>query len=93
MKSKGVLQDLIPDVEELELAQVPAEGWIIDPYEQGFLDGPGNAVCLPTHNGKNVHTDKSIQKTDHICISLSPKVLPNSPMYSSSQPAWVHLNL
>ena len=26
-------------------------------------------------------------------LSLSLQVLPNSPMYSSSQPTWVHLNL
>ena len=37
---------------QLELAQIPVEGWVIDPYEHDLLDGPGNAVCFPTHNGE-----------------------------------------
>ena len=42
---------------ELELAQSPVEGWIINPYEHGFLDGPGNTMCLPIKSGKTVHID------------------------------------
>ena len=42
MEGRGVLQDLIPNVGQLELAYVPIMGWIIDPDVQGFLDGPGN---------------------------------------------------
>ena len=53
MENRGPLQDLIPAVEELELGQVPLEGWIIDPYEHDFLDDPGNARCLPNHNKKS----------------------------------------
>ena len=38
MKGRGVLQDLIPDVGQLELAYVPIKGCIIDPYVHGILD-------------------------------------------------------
>ena len=49
MEGRGVLQDLIPDVGELELATVPAKGWIIYPDVLGLLDGPGNTLYLPTN--------------------------------------------
>ena len=52
MEGRGILQDLIPDVVELEPAKVPFEEWIIDPYEHGFLDDLDRAVCLPTHHIK-----------------------------------------
>ena len=42
---------------QLESAQALIEGWVIDPYEHGLLDGPGNAVHLPIINGQTVHTD------------------------------------
>ena len=58
---------------ELELAQVPAEGWIIDPYEHGFLNGPCNAMCLPTHNGKTVHTD-ALSRRLTMLLCGGPKV-------------------
>ena len=48
MEGRGVLQDIIPDVGQLKLAQVPNERWIIDPYEYGFLNDPGNAVHFLT---------------------------------------------
>ena len=54
---QGYLADPVSDVDELELAQVPVERWIIDHYKYGFLDGPGNAMCLSTHNVKTVHID------------------------------------
>ena len=25
--------------------------------KHGFLDGPGDAMCLPVHNGEAVHAD------------------------------------
>ena len=57
MEGRGVLQDLIPDVGQLELGYVPIEQWIIDPEVHDLLDGPGNTVHLPTHYGEIVHTD------------------------------------
>ena len=54
---RGVLQDLIPDMGQLEFAQIAIEGWVINPYEHGILDGSGNAMCLPTHNGEIFNTD------------------------------------
>ena len=35
--------------------QVPVKGWIIYTDERGLLDGPGDAMCLPDHNGEPVH--------------------------------------
>ena len=52
--NKATRQDLIPDVGQLKPAQVPIEGWVIDPYEHGLLNGPGNAMHFPTQYGKTV---------------------------------------
>ena len=57
MEGRVVLQDIISDVRQLELAYVPVKGWIIDPEVHGILDGPDNTVCLPTHYGETVHSD------------------------------------
>ena len=57
MDGRGVEQDLIPYVGQLELASVPVKGWIIDPDVLGFLYGPCYVVCLPTHYGEVAHTD------------------------------------
>ena len=40
VKGRGDEQDLIPYVGQLEFANVPTEGWIIDPDEHGLFDGP-----------------------------------------------------
>ena len=53
LENRSGFQNLIPDVGKQELAYIPVEGWIIDPYEHGFHDGPGNAMCLLAHSGKN----------------------------------------
>ena len=42
---------------QLELANVPIEGWIIDPDVHGLFDGPCDVVHLSTHYGEVVHTD------------------------------------
>ena len=42
---------------QLELANVPIEGWIIDPDVLGLLDGPCDDVHLNTHYGEVVHTN------------------------------------
>ena len=57
MEVRVVLQDLIPDVGQLEFAQVATEGWVINHYEHGLLDGPGNPVHLPDHNGETAYID------------------------------------
>ena len=54
MECRSVLRDLILDMGQLEFAQVPVEGWLIDPNEHSLLDIPSSAVCLPTSYGKNV---------------------------------------
>ena len=57
MEGRGVLQDLIPDVWQLDLAYVPVKGWIIDPDVHGLCHGSGNTVHLSTHHEEIVHTD------------------------------------
>ena len=57
MEDRSVLQDLIPDMGQLELAYVPFKEWTIDPDVHSLLYGPGNIACLPTNYGKIVHTD------------------------------------
>ena len=55
MEVRGVEQDLIPYVGQLELPKVPVEGWVIDPDVHGLFCGLCNAVQLSDHNGQVVH--------------------------------------
>ena len=57
MEGRGVWQDLIPHVGQLEIANVPVKGWIIDHDVYGLLYGSSDVVHLPTHCGKVVYTD------------------------------------
>ena len=41
-----MLQDLIPDVGQLDFAYIPNKGWIIVPDVHGFLASPGSTMCL-----------------------------------------------
>ena len=102
MEGRGVLQDLIQDVGKLELVYVCIEGWITDPDVHSLLVGPHNTVCLLIHYGNIIHTDEMTQGVTIIInggralrhsLNLSPRVLADTPMYSSSQLAWAHLNL
>ena len=56
MMGRGIKQDSIPHVGQLEFANVPIEGWIIDPDVHGLLNGPCDVVCLPTYYGEVFHT-------------------------------------
>ena len=84
MEGRGVLQDLIPNVGQLELAYVPIKGCIIDPDVHLLLDGPGDLVHLPTHYREIVHTDAMTRGATMVIdgeralrcsLNLSPKVL------------------
>ena len=95
-------QDLLPYMGQLKLAYVPIEGWIIDPDVQGLLDGSCDVVFHPTYYGKVVHTevmtcgvtmDISGDGNLRYSLSLSPKVLAESPMYSSSYSTMSYLYL
>ena len=57
MENRGILQDIIPNVRQLELAYFPIKEWIIDSDVCGLPDGYGNTMHLPTHYGEIVHTD------------------------------------
>ena len=75
MEGRGILQDLILDVGELELVPVPGKIAHIDTVSRRltmFIYGEGVLRCY---------------------LTLSQKLIPNSQMYSSLQPAWIHLNL
>ena len=52
VESRGIKQDFIPYVGQLELANVPIEGWIIDPDEHGPLNDPWDVLWLPTFCGE-----------------------------------------
>ena len=39
---------------QLELSNVPVEGWVIHSDENCFFDVPGNTIVLPSHNTKIV---------------------------------------
>ena len=52
VKVRGTEWDLIPYLGQMELANVPSEGWVIDPDKHGLLDGYCAAVHLPTHDGR-----------------------------------------
>ena len=41
----------------MEFANVPVQGWIIDPKVHGLLDSPSGVVCLPAQYGEIVQTD------------------------------------
>ena len=39
------------------ISPVPVEGLITDMDKHGLLDGPSDAMCLPSYNGEAVHID------------------------------------
>ena len=64
--------------------------------EHGLLDCPDDAVCLHAHNSETVHTYSfscslavmvDEREGSEIFLHLSPKVIPDSPMFSSKQSA------
>ena len=73
---------------------VPVEGWVIDLGIHGLLGSPGDAICLPAYDSEAIHAGKmSIglailvdgEEALRCSLHLSPKVLPNSSVYSSLQ--------
>ena len=102
MKGRCVLQDLIPNVVQLEFATIPVKGWIIDPDVHDLLDGISNVVWLPAHYRETVHSDamprgvttvRDGERGHKLFLYSSPMVLADSPMYSSLQSNWSHLYL
>ena len=57
MEGRGIKQDLIPYLGQLEFANDPIQGWIIDPDVYGLLDGPCDVVHLPTHYEEVINPD------------------------------------
>ena len=54
VECRGIKQDFIPYVGQMEFVNVSIEGWIIGCDLHGFLDGPCDVMCLPTHYGEVV---------------------------------------
>ena len=44
VEGRCVEYDIIPYVGHLVLGTIPIEGWIINPYEHGLHDSPGNSM-------------------------------------------------
>ena len=102
VEGRGIMQDLSPCVGQLKVANIPVEGWIIDPDVHGLLNGPCDVVHLPTLNGEVVHTAvmtcgvgmvKVGEGAQRCFPSLSPKVLVDSFIYSLSDSSLLHLYL
>ena len=74
---------------QLDLANVPTEGWTIDSDVHGLLDGLCNVMHLPTHNGEvfpammtcGVGVVLDGDEALRCFLSLSSKVLADYPMY------------
>ena len=78
------MQDLFPHVGQLDFANVPIKGWIIDPDVHGLPDGPLDVVCLSTHYGKVVHTDIMTCGASMVIggregLKIFPELFPKSP--------------
>ena len=57
MEGRNVLWDFIPDMGQLELVNVSAKGWIIDPDVHGLCDDTHDGMCLPPHNTEIILTN------------------------------------
>ena len=91
-----------PHVLQLVISTVPIEGWIINPYVYGLLDGPGEVVWFSTHTGEIIQlglmtcdAGMIINGGRHPQMFLKsfPKGLCRPPMYPSSHPTLSHLYL
>ena len=73
---RSIKQDLIPHVGQLELANVPIEGWIIafDAYDHQY--GPCDVLHLPINYGEAVHTDVMICDIGMTIDGGGPEVFP-----------------
>ena len=83
-------------------AYISIEGWIIQPDVNSFFYGSDEVLVLFPHNAEVLNGGIM---TCHVLwsyigvgafrcsLNLSPKVLDDSPMYSSSQSTLWHLNL
>ena len=90
----SVNQNLIPNLWQMVFANISVEGWIIDPYVQSLFYCSYLVHFLPPNNfeivdGNTVTTDVTMviygRGSFRCSLNLSPKVLEDSPIYSSSQ--------
>ena len=99
LKSRRSLEEVVPYVWQLVLAQVSVEGGVLHTDEHGLFDGPGMAVDVLVHyvnlvwvpgvfcSGAVVVYGGGALKCS---LTLSPKDLPDSPMYALGQFMWEH---
>ena len=97
---QGIEQDLVQNVGQLVLSNIPVRCWIIDPNKHSPLGGPCEGMWLPTHSGEILKPGMMIwglsmalmmEGALSYSFNLSPKVLGDSPMYSSSHSYLSHL--
>ena len=83
-------------------AYVPIERWIIHPCVYCLLDSSDDVLILPPHNTEIINggtmTCDVVMVTYwggslQVFLNLSPNVLDDFPMYSSSHSTLLHLNL
>ena len=55
VEGRCIKQDFIPYVGQLDIANNPTEGWIINLDVHGLLAGSCDVVSLPSHYGKVIH--------------------------------------
>ena len=77
LEGRGIEQDLIPYLVQLEFTNVLIEEWIIDPDAHGLLDG-SYVLPLPTHYGEVINTDMITCSVDMIIDGgRDPKMFPD----------------
>ena len=96
------MQNLIPYVRQMVFAYILIQGWIVYPYEQCFFYPSAEVLVFPPHYAEFFHGN--IMTSDvkvviggegalRCSLNLSPNVLEDSPMYSSSHSTLSHLYL
>ena len=87
---------------QMVFAYVPIKGWIVDPYIYCFFEGSDKVLVLPLHNSKVVKGGAITSDVTMVIywegalrcsLNLSPNVLDDSPIYSSSHSTLSHLYL
>ena len=51
-KLRGAKQDFVPYMVKVILTHIPDDCGVVDPYLDGFLNGSGLAMVLPSYNGE-----------------------------------------
>ena len=95
-----VKQNFTPYMWQVLFANISIQGWIVDPDVKSLLYCPLEILFLPSHNVEISNTYAVTIGVKMIkygggafwcSLNLSPKVLEDSPIYSSSHSTLPHL--